>query len=59
MNEREIEQMEVELLKKRAEKRCDENNTYRNTHRDDYMGNYKRRKYYNMEWYDYCMQFEG
>lgn len=57
MNEREIEQMEVELLKKRAEKRCDENNTYRNIHRDDYCRN--RKKYYDMEWYEYCMQFEG
>lgn len=57
MNEREIEQMEVDLLKKRAKKRCDENNTYRNIHRDDYGRN--RKKYYDMEWYKYCMQFEG
>ena len=57
MNEREIEQKEVEMLKKRAEKRCDENNTYRNIHRDDYGRN--RKKYYDMEWYEYCMQFEG
>lgn len=57
MNEREIEQMEVDLLKKRAKKRCDENNTYRNIHRDDYGRN--RKKYYDMEWYEYCKQYEG